>query len=248
MKAIVKTCKVYVKLEKEKIRLYESGTNEATYLMCYLRPVLLEVLKPCSFLKFLWCEASLNCKKRQENEVLLFSDGKSTTTTKIDGIIVDEEFDLEVAIIEVSGPNWKVNTTHFFEDKKKLAKNMKSMYETIIDVKDNPCIVSKKEVKVYGFHVYLNILYVYSLWQPRDGSYIFNLEFKLKLCHRKVIIHSLPALLSHLWLVRDLLRKQHDQLFNYIYENEPSPESSYCGSDAERPNVSPKKKQKTKNV
>ncbi|KAG0841429.1 hypothetical protein G6F18_003230 [Rhizopus arrhizus] len=34
MKVIVKTCKIYVKLEKEKIKLYESETNEATYLMC----------------------------------------------------------------------------------------------------------------------------------------------------------------------------------------------------------------------
>jgi hypothetical protein len=170
---------------------------------------------------FIRCEASLKCKKRQENEVLLLSDGKSTTSTKIDGIIVDEEFDLEVAIIEVSGPNWKVNTTHFFEDKKKLAKNMKSMYETIIDVKDNPCLVSKRELKVYGFHVYckslfypanisvtkyylviVNILYIYSLCQVRDGLYIFNLEFKLNLCHRKVAIHSFPTLLSQLWLVR----------------------------------------------
>ena len=106
---------------------------------------------------FIRCEASLNCKKRQENEILLLSDAKSATSTKIDGIIVDEDFDLEVAIIEVSGPNWKVNTTHFFWRQKKLAKNMKSMYEAIVDVKGNPCLVSKKGLKVYGFQIYCKL-------------------------------------------------------------------------------------------
>lgn len=50
---------------------------------------------------------------------ILLSKCKSTTPTKIDGVIVNEEFGLEVAIIEVSGPNWKVDTAHFLEDKKK---------------------------------------------------------------------------------------------------------------------------------
>lgn len=91
---------------------------------------------------------------------ILLSKRKSTTPTKIDGVIVNEEFGLEVAIIEVSGPNWKVDTAHFLEDKKKKpAKNMKSMYETIINVKENPCLVSKRELKVYGFQVYCKSLF-----------------------------------------------------------------------------------------
>lgn len=33
------------------------------------------------------------------------------------------------------------------------------MYETIIDVKENPCLVSKKELKVYGFQAYCKSLF-----------------------------------------------------------------------------------------
>ncbi|CAO3609692.1 unnamed protein product [Mucor fragilis] len=36
-----------------------------------------------------------------------------------DKYIIDEEYDVEVVIIEVSVPNRKVDTNHFFEDKKK---------------------------------------------------------------------------------------------------------------------------------
>lgn len=101
-------------------------------------------------------EASLRCKKEHENGILL-EEGTCTTPTKIDCIILNKDFDLEVAIIEVSGPNKKVNTTHFLEDRKKTAKNLKYMYNAIMSLKEKPSIEFKMPIKVYGFHVYCKL-------------------------------------------------------------------------------------------
>lgn len=105
-------------------------------------------------MKFLWFECTLKCKKDEENKLLLDSDGKATSATKIDGIIIDEVYGVEVALAEVSGPNWKVDTHHFFEDRKKLAKNLKCMYKSLISLKTGVSLVSRKNLKVYGFHFY----------------------------------------------------------------------------------------------
>lgn len=98
-------------------------------------------------------EAALRCKRTHENKVLM-NEGACTTPTKIDGIITDKDFNLEVAIIEISGPNNKVDNTHYLEDKKKTAKNLRYMYEAIMSLKSKPSFELKTSLKVYGFHIY----------------------------------------------------------------------------------------------
>ncbi|GAA5798548.1 hypothetical protein HPULCUR_003953 [Helicostylum pulchrum] len=134
-KCIFKFFKIFADLEKEKIKLYQSEANEATYLLCFLRPIFRILTGFQPWMKFLWFECTLKCKKDEENKLLLDSDGKATSATKIDGIIIDEVYGVEVALAEVSGPNWKVDTHHFFEDRKKLAKNLKCMYKSLISLK-----------------------------------------------------------------------------------------------------------------
>ncbi|OBZ85114.1 hypothetical protein A0J61_06836 [Choanephora cucurbitarum] len=153
-KTITKFVKIFGKLEGEKIRLYETSTNEVTYLFCFLRPIFLLMTEKERWLKFNWSEVTLQCKKNDENDILILSEGKATSPTKIDGILIDEESNVEVGLIEVSGPNWKVNTTHFFEDKKKIAKNLKQMYQSLISLKAEVSLTSRKCLKLYGFHCY----------------------------------------------------------------------------------------------
>ncbi|KAL9545984.1 hypothetical protein MBANPS3_006877 [Mucor bainieri] len=160
---------------------------------------------------------------------------------------------MEVAIIEVSDPNNKVGTTHFLEDKKKTAKILKHMYKAIMSLNKRPSFEFKKPVKVYGFHVYLNTLYTYSVQQPTlHGPYLFQQEFSVQLCHNKVVIPSLPDFVSNLWLIRlglsedlssvadisahlpqDVLHGQHKHMENSLY-GEPTPTSSIGSSDAEK--------------
>lgn len=67
---------------------------------------------------------------------------------KIVGILIDKVYDIEVAIIEVSGPNWKVDTNHFFKVRKKIAKNLKYMYKALAKSKTGVNLVSRKEIKL----------------------------------------------------------------------------------------------------
>lgn len=144
-----------VELAKEKIYLNTNGTNEATYVHALIRPTFVRLFaKDTDWIKFVWSESTLKCKKDEENELLLDYDGKATTASKIDGIILDELNDVEIGLIEVSGPNCKVNTSHFYEDRKKIAKNLQCMYRTIVNLKTNVSLLSRKDIKVYGFHFY----------------------------------------------------------------------------------------------
>ncbi|EPB92241.1 hypothetical protein HMPREF1544_00810 [Mucor circinelloides 1006PhL] len=242
-KIIRKICKVYVDLEEEKIRLYNIDTNEATYLLCFVRPIFVQLLMPISTMKFIWCESYLVCKKAEENRILMDQDEKAANTAKIDGILIQEQYNLEVALIEVSGPNYKVNSTHFYEDRKKLAKNLKSIYKAIMHSKDYVCAVSRREFKVYGFHFYLNKLYIYSLSQTADGHYVFSLASSFEIPHSKVVIHALPSFLANLWIVREILQDLNKSLVSLLTENEPSSQSS--NESDEDHYVSPTKKQKT---
>ncbi|KAL9540507.1 hypothetical protein MBANPS3_009639 [Mucor bainieri] len=243
---VLKICKVYVKLHDEEICLYNTDVNETTYLMCYIRPLFIHLLRSLYLHQFQWAEAALRCKKTHENKILK-DDGACTTPTRIDGIITDKDFNLEVAVIEISGPNNKVDTTHFLEDKKKTAKNLKYMYEAIMSLKSKPSLESKMSLKVYGFHVYMNTLHVYSLKQPTlKGPYIFQQELAIELVNSKVVVPLLPTLISQLWLIRDVLEQQHQQLTNFIYDDDLTPATSTSASDQEEPYISPRKKQKAK--
>ncbi|KAI8090474.1 hypothetical protein BDF21DRAFT_190711 [Thamnidium elegans] len=244
-KCIFKFFKIYTDLEKEKIKLYESETNEAMYLLCFLRPIFRVLTRSQPWTKFLWSECTLKCKKDEENELLLESDGKATSATKVDGIIVDEVYDVEVALIEVSGPNWKVDTSHFFEDRKKLAKNLKCVYKSIISLKTGVSLVSRKNLKVYGFHFYLNKLHIYSLSRPTSGPFVFQIEHSMKIPVSKYITHCLSGLISELWIIRGLLQEQHEQIKFFLADDEPSPEISPCCSEDDV-YISPRKKMKTK--
>jgi hypothetical protein len=65
-------------------------------------------------------------------------------------------------IIEVSGPNWKVDTTHFIDDRVKIAKNLKIMHRYIMDLRDDPYIVFRRSFKVYGLHIYCKFVINFS--------------------------------------------------------------------------------------
>ncbi|OAD07287.1 hypothetical protein MUCCIDRAFT_107893 [Mucor lusitanicus CBS 277.49] len=148
---------IKLQLSKLEVHSYTTGVNETTNLMCHIRPLIIHLLRPLHLYQFQWAEAALRCKKIHENKILL-SEGACTTPTKIDGIITDQDFNLEVAIIEVSGPNnkmWKPYT-----------------------LKSVPSLESKASLKVYVFHIYRKSStkvvvpmlpdLVSHLWQIRD--------------------------------------------------------------------------------
>ncbi|KAL9536608.1 hypothetical protein MBANPS3_012517 [Mucor bainieri] len=230
-------------LEKEKIRLYTTEVNEATYLMCLIRPIYVELAKHIPSIRFVWCESAFACKKAEENALLIEKDEKAANSTKIDGIIINEDFNLEIGLIEISGPNNKASSTHFYEDRKKLAKNLKSIYKAIMRSKDSVAVVNKRDFKVYGFHIYLNKLHIYSLSQSAMGHYVFDSVTAFTIPKSKVVTYALPSFIANLWIVRGILDDLNKSLVSLLTENKPS---SQPGSESDHDHyVSPTKKQKT---
>jgi hypothetical protein len=98
-------------------------------------------------------EPHLVCKKKENNEVLDETQ-RSSVGPKVDMIINNKPYDVDIALVEVSGPNWKVDKSHFLGDRNKLAKNLQSMYRDILKKHRNSSRRSSKFMKLYGLHIY----------------------------------------------------------------------------------------------
>ena len=77
--------------------------------------------------------------------------------------------DLEFSISEVSGPPNQPNHTHFFNDKLKIAKMLKVIFDRIVR-KYGGAGMNLSLLKLYGLHVYCKY------YQLR-GSYCMRLTF-----------------------------------------------------------------------
>ncbi|CAO3640463.1 unnamed protein product [Cunninghamella echinulata] len=230
-KIIIKICKIYLSLENEKYYLYEKNVNENTYTMIFLRPIIILLFKPLNnIFKFLWGEVSLQCKNESDNKILAAND-RSASSSKIDGIIIDNVYNMEVGIIEVSGPNYKVNKVHYLEDKNKLAKNLRLIYKSIEVLKSTTSMVMMKDLKVYGIHVYSNTLHAYSCHRVYSGQFVFNCELSMDIPYKKSFIHGLPKFLSRLWIIKELFYNLHLSL-THIMNDQTSSESN-CSSDSD---------------
>lgn len=229
-KIIIKICKTYLSLEDEKYYLYEKNMNESTYTMIFLRPIIILIFKPLSnIFKFLWGEVSLQCKNESDNKILTTT-GRSASSSKVDGVIIDDVYNMEVGIIEVSGPNYKVNKVHYLEDKNKIAKNLRTIYKSIEVLKSTTSMVMMKDLKVYDIQVYLNELHVYSCRRAYSGHFVFNRELSIDIPYKKSYIHGLPKFLSQLWIIKELFYNLHLSL-THIMNDQTSSESN-CSSDS----------------
>ncbi|KAL7320107.1 hypothetical protein PS15m_000026 [Mucor circinelloides] len=121
------------------------------------------------------------------------------------------------------------------------------MYRTIVNLKTNVSLLSRKDIKVYGFHFYLNKMYIYSLQRPSTGPYLFQVECSFKVPANKHVSHLLSAWVSNIWIIRKLLHEQHAAIDTFLAIDEPSPEVSPHDSDNDH-YISPRKKMKAKHT
>ncbi|KAI9353946.1 hypothetical protein BD770DRAFT_412389 [Pilaira anomala] len=85
-----------------------------------------QFLKHTPVFLFFFGETSLKAKSVEVNRYL-FDDDRRFAGPKIDLIVRDNKYDMEIMIIEVSGPPSKVNQTHYIEDRNKTCKNPKTI-------------------------------------------------------------------------------------------------------------------------
>ncbi|CAO3630680.1 unnamed protein product [Mucor fragilis] len=69
LKCIYHLYKVYTNIEEEKIHLYAANANKATYLHSLVCPTFFCLFHmDAPWIKFVWSESALKCKKDEENE------------------------------------------------------------------------------------------------------------------------------------------------------------------------------------
>jgi hypothetical protein len=87
--------------------------------------------------------------------VVTADDERTQAGSKIDIIMLHKILKIAVSVCEVSGPHLKINKTHFLGDRNKLAKNMRSILNSI----ENTSSTEFKKIKVYGFQVYCKCVF-----------------------------------------------------------------------------------------
>ncbi|KAI7893287.1 uncharacterized protein EV154DRAFT_502332 [Mucor mucedo] len=146
--------------------------NEDTFLYFVLAPILKSLLRINSRTALLFGETNLKSKAAEINRHL-FDDERRYAGPKIDVIVKDKKYNLEIMIIEVSGPFEKVNNTLFLEDRNKICKNLKAMFKNIVSHMEVPSKTFIRKLKLYGLQFYNGRIFVYSICKPCDHSYVF---------------------------------------------------------------------------
>lgn len=93
-------------------------------------------------------------------------------------IIKDAKYDIEITVVEVSGPSNKISQTHFLEDRNKICKNLKAMFKYIVSKMEVPSITLIKKLRLFGLQFYDDQVYVYSFCKPCNHSYVFVQDLK----------------------------------------------------------------------
>lgn len=81
-------------------------------------------------------------------------DQRTQAGTNIDMILLHRKYKFAVGTCEISGPNAKTNRNHFFGDRNKLAKNMRSILYEIERNISTPNATYSKKIKIYGIQAY----------------------------------------------------------------------------------------------
>ncbi|KAI7851613.1 hypothetical protein BDC45DRAFT_445268 [Circinella umbellata] len=123
-------------------------------------------------------ETKIKSAQLIDNDVL--DDGeRRSSSTNVDGKITLSATGLELCIIEVSGPPEVKDYTHFINDRRKLAVNMKKAFRFIIYKNKFGTKQMLKRMTIYGLQFYEHKLYIYSLKMPQWGLYVFQQEKEL---------------------------------------------------------------------
>ncbi|CAB4388858.1 unnamed protein product [Rhizophagus irregularis] len=125
--------------------------------------------------------------------------------------------DLEFSISEVSGPPNQHSHTHFFNDKLKIAKMLKIIFNRIVR-KYGGVSMNLSSLKLYALHVYYNEIIVYEMSIPFRGLYIFCEVLRSKLPTNDVEVGLLSRSIPVLLEFKKLLERSLTVLKEYIQD------------------------------
>lgn len=166
-------------------------------------------------------EASLKASKEM-NDQRLDDAGRRSNGSNVDGIITHVDTGMELCIVEVSGPPAKNDHTHYIQDRKKIAINLRKMYKKILAkyATSNPSKL--KDLVLLGVHMYSkyscnvgrwhkmanspipfsaeNRLYIYGLTMPALGIFSFSTIHYITIPNETIhASKDLPEFVFTLW-------------------------------------------------
>lgn len=159
-------------------------------------------------------------------------------------IIKNEKYNLEIMIVEVSGPPHKVNRTHFLEDRNKIAKNLKAMLKHIVCKMEVPSVTLIKKIKLFGIQLYKDTVYIYSLSKPCNDSYALMKELEFPALGQYSVLHqSMPTFLKNFSAIGNLILTTN-ALLDEVFAIDSTQEILEENIEDPSPHFSPHKKQK----
>ncbi|KAG1092355.1 hypothetical protein G6F42_019224 [Rhizopus arrhizus] len=119
---MIKFCAGAIFVDENK---FSGAWNEIEYTFFFIYPLLKQALHNVPF-EFRLGESHLKCAIKNTND-----DEAAESGPKIDIIMYYKRLDLAMSVVEVSGPNHKVNKNHCLGDRVKIAKILKSILKAI---------------------------------------------------------------------------------------------------------------------
>ncbi|KAI7874444.1 hypothetical protein K492DRAFT_211583 [Lichtheimia hyalospora FSU 10163] len=216
MKKALKLISVYIKHNQNGL---ERDQTEYNYIMSFWFPIFRRLLGDNHMFSMMWQvvmvinsegisdfpfigyrgEASLRASK-QINDGKLDDAGRRSNGSNIDGIITHVNTGQELCIVEISGPPPKNDHTHYINDRRKIAVNLKKMFLAILQkyATSNPSTL--KDLVLLGVHMYKNQLYIYSMTMPALGIFTFSTIHHVTLPNEAIhASNDLPHLTFALW-------------------------------------------------
>lgn len=218
--------------------------NEDSYLYFVLSPIFKNILCNHPFVSLLFGEVNLKAKAIEVNRYL-YEDQRRLAGPKIDIIVKDTKYNMEIMIIEVSGPPNKISQTHFLEDRNKICKNLKAMFKHIVSQMEVPSVTLIKKLRLFGLQFYNDQVYVYSLCKPCKHSYVFVQDFKFSCLGQSTVLAQLmPSFFKNFYAISRFIENTHDILDELLGTIDKSQDILEESSEEQSPHASPQRKQK----
>lgn len=193
-------------------------------------------------------ESNLKAKAKEVNRGL-DDDERRYTGPKIDVIGIDRKYNMEIVIVEVSGPPNKVNQTHYIEDRNKICKNLKAMFKEVVSSMEVPFVTHIRKLRLFGIQFYQNDVYIYSISKPCDHSFVFSQDLKFSAPNSASILsQSMPTFIKNFMGIKHLINSTEDTLDDIFAVVDETQDILEENIEDPSPHISPHKKQKRKQV
>ncbi|CEG82815.1 hypothetical protein RMATCC62417_16815 [Rhizopus microsporus] len=152
-RAALKLLKVHSQQQRNDINLLQSTTrNEYSFIIDYFRKIVTIIFDTNKNLwSYRWDETKFTASKEEKN--LSKNDyERRSAGASIDGIVHAHELNLDLLVLEVSGPMLKEDYTHFLKDRLKIAKNMKRILKCLF--RKSFILSEANKVDVFGLQAY----------------------------------------------------------------------------------------------